>query len=60
MTRRVRRTIARHGLIAGGEAVAAALSGGSDSVALACLLQELTRYADWRLVGLIHVNHGLR
>jgi tRNA(Ile)-lysidine synthase len=56
--RRIRRTLRRHGLVAAGDRVAAAVSGGSDSVALACLLHALA--STWTLAGLIHVNHGLR
>src|SRR5262249_47375251 len=40
--------------------VAAAVSGGSDSVALACLLGELDRAGELQLVGLLHFNHRLR
>ncbi|MGH9347195.1 MAG: tRNA lysidine(34) synthetase TilS [Vicinamibacterales bacterium] len=38
----------------------AGLSGGSDSVALTFLLRELGAHLDFELVGLAHVNHGLR
>jgi tRNA(Ile)-lysidine synthetase-like protein len=45
--------------------VAIAVSGGADSVALTWILHELgarQRGANegWRVVGLVHVNHGLR
>src|SRR5688572_8287520 len=40
--------------------VAIAISGGSDSVALAWILHEAAPRASWRVVGLVHVNHGLR
>jgi tRNA(Ile)-lysidine synthase len=57
---RVRRTIRRYGLAAPGTRVLAALSGGSDSVALASLLAELDAAGDLRLVVLAHFNHQLR
>jgi len=57
---RVRRTIRRRRLLADGDSVAVALSGGPDSVALTLLLGALEARAGWRLGGLIHVNHGLR
>jgi tRNA(Ile)-lysidine synthase len=36
------------------------VSGGSDSVALACLLRELSEHGGFSVVGLAHVNHHLR
>jgi tRNA(Ile)-lysidine synthase len=60
LPRRVRRTIRLRGLIGEGDRVAVALSGGPDSVGLACVLRVLEAKASWRLAGLIHVNHGLR
>ena len=39
--------------------IAIAVSGGADSVALAWILRELAPVG-WSVVGLIHVNHGLR
>ena len=57
---RARRTIRRHGLATAETRVVAALSGGSDSVALVQLLTELHRAGDLRLVGLAHFNHQLR
>ncbi|MEW6320053.1 MAG: tRNA lysidine(34) synthetase TilS [Acidobacteriota bacterium] len=38
----------------------AAVSGGSDSVALAWLLWDLARDGDLVLAGLAHLNHGIR
>jgi tRNA(Ile)-lysidine synthase len=57
---RVARTILRRELAAAGDRLAVALSGGPDSVALTFLLRDLADHAAWALVGLIHVNHGLR
>jgi tRNA(Ile)-lysidine synthase len=57
---RVRRTIRRCDLAMPGSRIVAAVSGGPDSVALAHLLQELTRRADLQLVALAHLNHQLR
>ncbi|MGE0703087.1 MAG: ATP-binding protein, partial [Vicinamibacterales bacterium] len=57
---RVRRTIERHRLAAPDTGLVAAVSGGSDSVALAALLHELTVAGELRLLGLAHFNHQLR
>lgn len=56
----VRRTIRRHGLLPPGAHVLIGVSGGSDSVALTRLLLELAEHGDFTLVGLAHLNHGLR
>jgi tRNA(Ile)-lysidine synthase len=58
--RRVLETIRHRGLLGDADRVAVALSGGPDSVALAWVLVELQRHAPWRLVGFVHVHHGLR
>jgi tRNA(Ile)-lysidine synthase len=57
---RVRRTIEGHHLAGRETRVVAALSGGSDSVALVHLLQELDAAGQLRLVALAHFNHRLR
>jgi tRNA(Ile)-lysidine synthase len=57
---RVRRTIERHGLVARGERVLVALSGGPDSVALVDLLLELQSAGDLTVAGVAHFNHQLR
>ena len=48
--------IASGDLLADGDAVAVALSGGADSVALAASLRSIGRFA----LHLVHVHHGLR
>jgi tRNA(Ile)-lysidine synthase len=59
---RVAGTIRAHDLVASGDRLAIAVSGGSDSVALLWLLRELAAApgAQFSIVGLIHVNHLLR
>jgi tRNA(Ile)-lysidine synthase len=56
---RVRETIRRHAMLAGGERVLAAVSGGADSVALLLVLHALA--SEWRLrLHVVHVDHRLR
>jgi tRNA(Ile)-lysidine synthase len=52
----------RAGLVAPGDRVAVAVSGGADSVALAWLMHDLraSGEAAFSLVGLVHLNHCLR
>jgi tRNA(Ile)-lysidine synthase len=57
---RVREFVRQHDLIAPGSRVIAAVSGGSDSVALVHLLHELTAAGELRLVAVAHFNHQLR
>jgi len=57
---RVRRFVARHRLAGSGTRVAVAVSGGSDSVALAHLLRELSRRRVLAIAGIVHFNHQLR
>ena len=56
----IRRTIRRHGLIPPGSRLLVGLSGGSDSVALTLLLQELAEPDGFTVVSLAHLNHRLR
>lgn len=56
----VRRFIRQHALMRAGARVLAAVSGGSDSVALAHVLRELDAAGDLKLAGLAHFNHQLR
>ncbi|PYR42160.1 MAG: tRNA lysidine(34) synthetase TilS [Acidobacteria bacterium] len=60
MIERVREFIRRHDLIRPGDRVIAAVSGGSDSVALARILHELDAAGDLRLAAIAHFNHQLR
>ena len=57
---RVLQTIRRESLIASGDRVLVALSGGADSVALTRLLSELAETASFKVVGVVHLNHQLR
>ena len=56
----IRRTIARHALCGPGRRLLIALSGGSDSVALALALRDLAAYDGFAVAGLAHLNHRLR
>jgi tRNA(Ile)-lysidine synthase len=57
---RVHQTVSEQGLFGDGDVLVAAVSGGADSTALACLLVELAPRLGARLVGLTHLNHQLR
>jgi tRNA(Ile)-lysidine synthase len=60
LLQQVRRTIRRHALCPPGSRVLVGVSGGSDSVALALLLRELSEHGGFSVVALAHVNHQLR
>jgi tRNA(Ile)-lysidine synthase len=57
---RVRQFVRQHALLDRDARVVAAVSGGSDSVALAHVLRDLEAAGEVRLVGLVHFNHQLR
>ena len=57
---RVRRFIERHQLAGPDTRVLVAVSGGSDSVALAHLVRELHEAGECRGAGIAHFNHQLR
>jgi tRNA(Ile)-lysidine synthase len=55
---RVRATLRRRAMLAGGERVVVAVSGGPDSMALLHILRRLSD--EWRLrLHVVHVDHGL-
>ncbi len=56
----VRRTIRRHSLCPSGARLLVAVSGGSDSVALALLLTALAEHGGFTVASLAHLNHQLR
>ena len=57
---RVRQFVRHHDLARPATRVVVALSGGSDSVALAHLLRELAGAGELQVVGVAHFNHQLR
>src|ERR1700730_18632980 len=57
---RVRQFIRRHALAGRDTRVVVALSGGSDSVALAHIIRHLDAAGELRAVGVAHFNHQLR
>jgi len=57
---RVRRFIRHHALMGADTRVAVALSGGSDSVALAHIVRALAAAGELKAAGFAHFNHQLR
>jgi tRNA(Ile)-lysidine synthase len=60
LLQQVRRTIERGALLPPGARVLVALSGGSDSVALALALSDLAEGGRFSVAGVAHLNHQLR
>jgi len=60
VSRAVARFVRRRRLWRSSDRIAIAISGGSDSVALAFILRDLEGVKLGRVAGLIHVNHQLR
>jgi tRNA(Ile)-lysidine synthase len=60
LTSRLRRFIERERLVAPGDRVVVAFSGGPDSTALLWLLQELLPPLGAAVAGAAHLHHGLR
>jgi tRNA(Ile)-lysidine synthase len=57
---RVAATIRQHALLAPGDRVVVAISGGPDSVALTHALLEIAPALEITVAGLAHLHHGLR
>ncbi len=57
---RTRQAMQRQGLIQDGDSVLVGVSGGTDSVALALLLQQLRQALGIRRLSMAHVHHGWR
>ncbi len=55
----IEKSIVNHGMLAAGDAVLVAVSGGPDSVALLLALGQLAPARGWRLTA-AHLHHGLR
>ena len=53
-------TISRHHMLAGGDRVIAAVSGGPDSICLLAVLRELAPRFRAAVAGVAHFNHKLR
>jgi tRNA(Ile)-lysidine synthase len=60
LSRAVARFVRRRRLWGASDRIAVAISGGSDSVALAFVLRDLEGVKLGKVAGLIHINHQLR
>jgi tRNA(Ile)-lysidine synthase len=60
LLQKIRRSIRRYNLLPPRSRVLIGLSGGSDSVALTLLLQELSRHGGFQVAALAHFNHQMR
>lgn len=56
----LRRAVRQYQLFGAGDRLIAAVSGGADSTALACILPAAAREFGAEVVGLAHLNHQLR
>jgi tRNA(Ile)-lysidine synthase len=60
LSARLRRTIEDNQLLGSGDRILVAVSGGADSTALAHVLPGVVQELGATVVGLAHLNHGLR
>ena len=59
MNSKVLDTLKKYNMIKAGDSVTAAVSGGADSVAMLCVLKDLSESLDFSLKA-VHINHNLR
>lgn len=59
MYEKIKAYVKEQGMLAQRDTVIAGISGGADSICLLCVLLELKKDYDLKIVG-VHVNHGLR
>lgn len=60
MTDKVIKSVYEHNMLVGGENVGVGVSGGADSVALLCFLQENKQLLGIKSLTAVHVNHSIR